>query len=1343
MSKKLLSVLLAVLMLFTTLPTAAWAAVVEYPSMETGYSAVEEEKQDSKQNEGTADVLSAPQNIAAEQQKGSLSISWDAPAQTYADGGALTYTISYATEGGEAMTVSDVQSPWTLYTYEPATKYTFKVCAVQDGVTGPVAAVTAWTPETEWDFEDWDTGWDSPYGSGENMVYPALNEQWVAVRTGVTGAVNKAEVSRFVPDTIQVWRGGTGNGQTWPQFIDEATKDNLADEDDNGYLITFFNPKTTAKGDTTLNFYPLSGTGTMSFKIRTNDMENTDFYIDLREGDTGSAKNKFLVRFEFIAKNTVRFTYNTDTGAESFGGKQTWTPVGDATAELIPEQWNTFEIAYDFEGEAPVLTASVTAEDGSRTELGTATLPAGAAINRLTVGGRGGIAPKADRNLLLDEFVRNTTPEIGTDTDPVNDVEITGVSVVGEQELLIGETMGLTAAVEPANAYNSSVTWSSSDNAVATVDQNGRVTGISEGSVRITATSQKTDAVAGYIDIAVVSVGSLPLNVGSAITIPAGELRRVKTVDGTEAVFTSDNPAVAAIENNGFITAEEPGTATITATAGDRVGTCVVTVVPAEYDDYDRMLRKYRDYLVPYEIPEDEDTEAIIADLNAQATELRNTMVKTYGDTKDSMLWESIKDDASNLHDVYGNLRTLAKAFYLPGEHYHDPALFDDIVDGMDWLLHYVFKGKINHAEAKAVAAELGDTEALESSLYNPGWWAHDIGMPWYSAEVLVLMKEAGFPQELLDAYCKRIHVFVPNSKVRSSGGANYEAANIADMCRPIMLQGLLSKDKDRVFQAARELLTSETVATTGSSKFNWDGTFVAHGQYSYELGYGSAFLTAIGDSMKVLAGETIDGEPMPLNEEYLNTLLEYVEKTFLPVIWRGAENPSVVGRGISRQGHALTYTRIYEVAYPLYYLLPAMPEEEQTVVKQTLKSWVLYNPNLLKSSNITMNQKLSELADDPSIEAKEPEGIFARNTGSRVYWRMEDFAFSVAMNNANAGIYPHEVGNGENLRGLHMGDGATYLFLENDPLQYMQNYFATFDFKHVPGITVEQRQETEEDYYTSYIPPASNTSTSLGNSAPWNRNKSKNSKHTLAGTAVLTDSEGQYGSTAFLMDLSGSNSTMDMDVTANKSWFMLGDKIIALGSNITSTKGREVDTSVDSRRLPVDGEHTLFWNGEDAGTFGEKTTTENSWAYIGYDVDGATAQVGYYFPNAGTQISFGGQDRTGSWYDNNRLSWYTGDSKEEITEPYADLFIHHGVNPVSGTYEYVILPNKTQEETAAYAAAKDYTVVALTDTLHVVYDHTLHVLAINNFADEAVSVTSPGSGVSYTVSRAAIVIIR
>lgn len=141
--------------------------------------------------------------------------------------------------------------------------------------------------------------------------------------------------------------------------------------------------------------------------------------------------------------------------------------------------------------------------------------------------------------------------------------------------------------------------------------------------------------------------------------------------------------------------------------------------------------------------------------------------------------------------------------------------------------------------------------------------------------------------------------------------------------------------------------------------------------------------------------------------------------------------------------------------------------------------------------------------------------------------------------------------------------------------------------------------------------------------------------------------------------------------------------------------------------------------------------------------MDGATAQVGYYFPNAGTQISFGGQDRTGSWYDNNRLSWYTGDSKEEITEPYADLFIHHGVNPVSGTYEYVILPNKTQEETAAYAAAKDYTVVALTDTLHAVYDHTLHVLAINNFADEAVSVTSPGSGVSYTVSRAAIVIIR
>ena len=47
-------------------------------------------------------------------------------------------------------------------------------------------------------------------------------------------------------------------------------------------------------------------------------------------------------------------------------------------------------------------------------------------------------------------------------------------------ELTEGETATLTASVKPDNATNKTVTWSSSNQSVATVDQNGTVTAVAE-----------------------------------------------------------------------------------------------------------------------------------------------------------------------------------------------------------------------------------------------------------------------------------------------------------------------------------------------------------------------------------------------------------------------------------------------------------------------------------------------------------------------------------------------------------------------------------------------------------------------------------------------------------------------------------------------------------------------------------------------------------------------------------------------------------------------------------------------------------------------------------------------
>lgn len=73
-----------------------------------------------------------------------------------------------------------------------------------------------------------------------------------------------------------------------------------------------------------------------------------------------------------------------------------------------------------------------------------------------------------------------------SDDDGDDDVSVTGVSLDKTvAELEVGGTLTLTAAVEPANATNQNVSWSSSDVKVATVE-NGTVTAVAAGTADIT-----------------------------------------------------------------------------------------------------------------------------------------------------------------------------------------------------------------------------------------------------------------------------------------------------------------------------------------------------------------------------------------------------------------------------------------------------------------------------------------------------------------------------------------------------------------------------------------------------------------------------------------------------------------------------------------------------------------------------------------------------------------------------------------------------------------------------------------------------------------------------------------
>jgi uncharacterized protein YjdB len=166
-------------------------------------------------------------------------------------------------------------------------------------------------------------------------------------------------------------------------------------------------------------------------------------------------------------------------------------------------------------------------------------------------------------------------------------------------ELTEGETATLTASVKPDNATNKTVTWSSSNQSVATVDQNGTVTAVAEGNTTITAKAgDKTATCTVTVKKKVVAVESITLDITSTILNTGETLKLTATVKPDNATdktvtWSSNNTTIATVDQNGKITAVDGGTATITAKAGDKEATCTVMVMKTDIPVEGITLDKY------------------------------------------------------------------------------------------------------------------------------------------------------------------------------------------------------------------------------------------------------------------------------------------------------------------------------------------------------------------------------------------------------------------------------------------------------------------------------------------------------------------------------------------------------------------------------------------------------------------------------------------------------------------------------------------------------------------------------------------------------------------------------
>ena len=167
---------------------------------------------------------------------------------------------------------------------------------------------------------------------------------------------------------------------------------------------------------------------------------------------------------------------------------------------------------------------------------------------------------------------------------PVASVSVTpGTATIG-----VGQTAQYAAITRDAFGNplgGRTVTWSSSNPAVATVNGAGQATGVAVGAATLTATSEGKSGTAA-LTVTNVPVASVTVSPATA-SVPAGQGVQLtatlkdangNTLTGRTVTWSSDNTAVATVSGSGLVSGVVAGAATITATSEAKTGTSAITV---------------------------------------------------------------------------------------------------------------------------------------------------------------------------------------------------------------------------------------------------------------------------------------------------------------------------------------------------------------------------------------------------------------------------------------------------------------------------------------------------------------------------------------------------------------------------------------------------------------------------------------------------------------------------------------------------------------------------------------------------------------------------------------------
>ncbi|GBY68543.1 hyaluronate lyase 2 [Staphylococcus aureus] len=674
--------------------------------------------------------------------------------------------------------------------------------------------------------------------------------------------------------------------------------------------------------------------------------------------------------------------------------------------------------------------------------------------------------------------------------------------------------------------------------------------------------------------------------------------------------------------------------------------------------DYEKLRNTWMNVNYGYD-KYDESNQDMKKKFEATEKEAKKLLEDMKTESDRTYLWESAKDldnKSADMTRTYRNIEKIAEAMK-----HKDTKLKTDenkkkVKDALEWL-HENAYGK--EPDKKVADLKTNFSKSAPQKNTNLNWWDYEIGTPRALTNTLILLN-GDISSDEKKKYTAPIKTFAPDSdKILSSVGKPEQAkgGNLVDIAKVKLLESIIEEDKDMTkesIDAFNKVFTYVQSNATGKERngFYKDGSYIDHQDVPYTGAYGVVLLEGISQMMPMIK-ET----PFKDSNQNDTTLKSWIDEGFMPLIYKGEMMDLSRGRAISRENET-SHSASATVMKSLLRLSDAMDDSTKAKYKKIVKSSVesdsSYKQNDYLNSYSDID-KMKSLIEDSTISTNGlTQQLKIYNDMDRVTYHNKglDFAFGLSMTSKNVARY--ESINNENLKGWHTGAGMSYLY-NSDVKHYRDNFWATADMKHLAGTTTLENEILKET-------------------------DDKKSSKTFVGGTKFDDQHASIG-----MDFENQDKTL----TAKKSYFILNDKIVFLGTGIKSTdSSKNPVTTIENRKAngytlyTDDKQTTNSDNQETNSVFLESTDTKKN--------------IGYHFLNK-SKITVKKESHTGKWSEINK-SQKSDDKKDE----YYEVTQKHSNS--DNKYGYVLYPGLSKD---VFKTKKDeVTVVKQEDDFHVVKDN-------------------------------------